>query len=83
MRKKSFLLCLVFGVALSANTSSEVVETEGAKVIFKAGKNKVLEHTYYKNGSLKSFDIARTDVQKGTYAEYYENGNLKSFTIIK
>ena len=87
MKKIIFLLCLVFGVGLSANTASEVkanVETnEGKTISFKAGKNKVLEHTYYKNGSLKSFDIARTDVQRGTYTEYYENGNLKSFIIIK
>ncbi len=87
MKRSIFLLCIVFGVGLGANTVSEVtanVEVHEGKVIsFKAGKNKVLEHTYYKNGSLKSFDIARTDVQRGTYTEYYENGNLKSFTIIK
>lgn len=77
MKKGIFLLCLVFGVTLSANASSEAVK----KV--KVGENQVLEHTYYKDGTLKSFDIARTDVQKGTYTEYYEDGTLKSFTIIK
>jgi len=78
MRKNIFLLCLVFGVVLSANTSSEIVSKK-----VEAGKNQVLEHTYYKNGTLKSFDIARTNVQKGTYTQYHENGNLKSFTIIR
>jgi len=76
MKTNTLLLCLVFGVALSANTSSEVLKEE-------VGKNKVLEHTYYKDGTLKSFDIARTNVQKGTYTQYHENGNLKSFTIIR
>lgn len=78
MKKNIFLLCLIFGVGLSANTSSEVVNKE-----VEVGKNKVLEHTYYKDGTLKSFDIARTNVQKGTYTQYHENGNLKSFTIIR
>ncbi|MDB2562347.1 hypothetical protein N9X61_01955 [Sulfurimonas sp.] len=83
MKRSIFLLCLVFGVSLSANAASDISKQDDKAVSFEAGKNKVLEHRYYANGTLKSFDIASTDARKGTYTEYYENGNLKSFTIIK
>jgi antitoxin component YwqK of YwqJK toxin-antitoxin module len=84
MKSGVILAGLLVGLTLSANTQNQESISKEEKVVnFKAGKNKVLEHTYYPDGSLKSFDIAKTDVQKGMYTEYYENGNLKSFTIIK
>lgn len=84
MIKNMFALCLIFNLGLSANAVSENVEVKTQKVVkFKAGKHNVVEQTYHENGTLKSFEVAKTDIPRGTYTEYYENGNLKSFMIIK
>lgn len=81
MKKIILLISLIFSLGLSAQ--SENPENKVLNDVVSDGKHEMKRQLYNEDGSLNSFVIARTNLEKGTYSEYYRNGTLKVFRIVK